>query len=107
MRASQYIIKNICAILDRLNEIEREHYTDESEGCEIKDALEKFSFPYLEDNELQSICDEFMRYLENRDKDLVNRITKDLEELVYIRRLETLLIELRFNGIGEYTVGYT
>ncbi|HEX54854.1 MAG TPA: hypothetical protein ENF49_01855 [Candidatus Altiarchaeales archaeon] len=90
-----------------MDEIEREHDIDESERCKIKDVLEKFSCRYLEDDELQSICDEFMRYLENRDKDLVDRITKDLEELVYIRRLETLIVELRFKGTSGHMVDYT
>jgi len=37
----------------------------------------------------------------------MERITKDLEELVYIRRLEILIAELKFKGINQDIVNFT
>ncbi|HIE34415.1 MAG TPA: hypothetical protein EYP86_04690 [Candidatus Altiarchaeales archaeon] len=90
-----------------MEQLEKGYDLSKSEEISIRETIEKFSCRYQEDDELQAICDEFMEYLENRNHNLMERITKDLEELVYIRRLEILIAELKFKGINQDIVNFT
>jgi len=67
MKASEYIVKNMSAILERLEQLEKGYDLSKSEEISIRETIEKFSCRYQEDDELQAICDEFMEYLENRN----------------------------------------
>jgi len=102
IKASPYVIKNMSAILDQIvsleEDIELEEHELAGELSEIRGTFEKFSLRYKNDDELQSICDEFENYLKRRDYELMDRIIKELEELAYIRRLESLVREIRHKG---------
>jgi len=60
MKASEYIVKNMSAILERLEQLDKDHDLSKSEEINIKGTIEKLSRRYQEDDELQAICDEFM-----------------------------------------------
>lgn len=102
IKAGPYILKNMSSMLDQIASMEHdmglEAHDVKSELSDIKDTFEKFSLRYKNDEELQGICDEFEDYLVHRDNELMDRITKELDELVYIRRLESLVKQLRSKG---------
>ncbi len=104
IKASPYVLKNMSAMLDQVASLEGDVEIEKHElSCDLSDIsglFNKFSLRYKNDEELQGICDEFENYLKNRDTELMDRITKELEELVYIRKLERLVMELR--EIKEY-----
>jgi len=111
IKASSYVLKNMSAMLDQIVSLEKNIELEQHElACELSDireTFEKFSIRYKNDDELQSICDEFESYLKHRDNELMDRITKELEELAYIRRLETLVKEMRYKGQSGHFVNVT
>lgn len=86
VQASHYVIKNLSRVL-----LKRD-----LEAAE--ELFNKFAVRYTEDEELQKVCDEFDAYLKTRDIELMNKITKDIEELMYLRKLESLVKEMRIRG---------
>jgi len=111
IKASPYVIKNMSAMLDQIVSPEEDIEPDEHKLAyglsEIRGTFEKLSMRYKNDDELQSICDEFENYLKQRDYELMERIIKELEELTYIRRLETLVREIRCKGRPGHFINVT
>jgi hypothetical protein len=111
IKASSYVLKNMSAMLDQLVSLEHSVETGNHDfGCGlsgIRGAFDKLSLRYKNDDGLQSICDEFEQYLEHRDGELMERITRELEELIYIRKLETLVRELRHLEQNEQSINMT
>ncbi|MBN2014836.1 MAG: hypothetical protein JW778_06615 [Candidatus Altiarchaeota archaeon] len=111
IKAGPYILKNMSSMLDQFVSMEQDVKFEapdvEPELASIKDTFEKFAVRYKNDEELQCICDEFEDYLGHRDNELMERITKELDELVYLRRLETLIKQLRSKGQDGQVVTLT
>ena len=76
--ASPYVIKNMSKVLEKKDLIE------------TKEVFEKFLMRYENDEELRVICDDFMRYISTRDREMLSKIRSELEELKNTRRLETI-----------------
>ena len=93
--ASRVIIKNMSMMLDKFFESELNEGVTNSELSDVKEVMEKFSLRYIDDKDVQYIYDEFMEYLKYKDIELMERITNELEELVKVRRLESLIMELK------------
>ncbi len=75
--ASHYVIKNICLILEQ------------EDMDNVNAALDKFSKRYVDDLELHLLYNEFLKYLETRNKEDLVKIKAALVKLMVARKTET------------------